>query len=357
MLVWLLQFHKQVRIERLAACFPIPILYESRRRHIQRFLTLPQLSIPLLWFPLIKRIILTQIQPRTQVIVALDRTQWKENNLFVVSVIWNKRAWPIYWQFLEHRGSSNLAKQKALLRPVLRLLKGYKIVVIGDREFRSIELAYWLKQKKVYFALRQKQGSYIKLKGQKYQKLSELGLAPGMKLFLTGVKFTKKKGFGQFFLAACWKRKYRGKSQDEGWYILTNLNSLDAALKVYKARSGIEAMFKDCKSGGYNLEGSNASVERLTNLVLLIAIAYTCAGLQGQAIKSSGQQKYIGRLKELKRLQQRHSNFWIGLYGQMWIAALESCSDWVRNLMIIRPNKRTFFQKGLRAMTVIQVAF
>jgi hypothetical protein len=29
---------------------------------------------------------------------------------------------------------------------------------------------------------------------------------------------------------------------------------LDAALKVYKARSGIEAMFKDCKSGGYNLE-------------------------------------------------------------------------------------------------------
>lgn len=357
MLVWLLQFHKQVRIERLAACFPIPILYESRRRHIQRFLTLPQLSIPLLWFPLIKRIILTQIQPRTQVIVALDRTQWKENNLFVVSVIWNKRAWPIYWQFLEHRGSSNLAKQKALLRPVLRLLKGYKIVVIGDREFRSIELAYWLKQKKVYFALRQKQGSYIKLKGQKYQKLSELGLAPGMKLFLTGVKFTKKKGFGQFFLAACWKRKYRGKSQDEGWYILTNLNSLDAALKVYKARSGIEAMFKDCKSGGYNLEGSNASVERLTNLVLLIAIAYTCAGLQGQAIKSSGQQKYIGRLKELKRLQQRHSNFWIGLYGQMWIAALESCSDWVRNLMIIRPNKRTFFQKGLRAMTVIQAAF
>ena len=50
----------------------------------------------------------------------------------------------------------------------------------------------------------------------------------------------------------------QGKDQDEVWYILTNLNSLDAALKVYKARSGIEAMFKDCKSGGYNLEGSKA---------------------------------------------------------------------------------------------------
>jgi hypothetical protein len=357
MLVWLLQFHKQVRIERLAAYLPLPILYESRRRHVQRFLILPLLSIPLLWFPVIKNILLTQIQPGNQVIVALDRTQWKQNNLFVASVIWDKRAWPIYWQFMEHSGSSNLAQQQALLRPVLRLLKSYEIVVIGDREFRSVELAYWLKQKKVYFALRQKQGSYIKQKGQEYQKLSGLGLAPGMKLFLTGVKFTKKKGFGQFSLAAYWKRKYRGKGSNEGWYILTNLKSLEEALKVYQARSGIEAMFKDCKSGGYNLEDSKACVERLTSLVLLIALAYTCAGLRGQAIKYKGQQKYIGRLKELKRLQRRHSNFWIGLYGQMWIAALESCSDWVKNLMIIRPNKRTFFQKGLRAMAVIQTAF
>jgi len=79
------------------------------------------------------------------------------------------------------------------------------------------------------------------------------------------VKFTKKKGFGQFSLAAYWKRKYRGKCPNQGWYILTNLKSLEAAINVYKARSGIEAMFKDCKSGGYNLEESKAGVERLTN--------------------------------------------------------------------------------------------
>ena len=175
MLVWLLQFHKQIRIERLAACVPLPILYESRRRHVQRFLVLPQLSIPLLWFPLIKSILLTQIQPGYQVIVPLDRTQWKQN--------------------------------------------------------------------------------------------------------------------------------------------------------------------------------------KLTNLVLLIAIAYTCAGLQGQVIKSKGQQKYVGRLKELNRMTRRHSNFWVGLYGQMWIAALETCSDWVKNLMLIRPSKRKFFQRGLMAMAVIQTAF
>jgi len=36
--VWLLQVHKNVKIERLAAHFPLPIKYESRRRHLQRFL-------------------------------------------------------------------------------------------------------------------------------------------------------------------------------------------------------------------------------------------------------------------------------------------------------------------------------
>ncbi|MFM2315188.1 MAG: hypothetical protein RLZZ04_4464 [Cyanobacteriota bacterium] len=36
-------------------------------------------------------------------------------------------------------------------------------------------------------------------------------------------------------------------------------------------------MFKDCKTGGYNLEQCQGKDERLLSLILLIAIAYTCA--------------------------------------------------------------------------------
>lgn len=355
-LVWLLQFQKQVRIERLAACLPLPILFESRRRHLQRFLILPQLSVALLWLPLIKGIIRTQIKSGNQMIVTLDRTQWQTNNLFMVSVIWSKRAWPVYWQFISKKGSSNLDQQKAILRPVLRLLKSYRIVVVGDREFHSVKLAAWLEEQKVYFALRQKKATYIKLQGQDYQQLSQMGLTSGSKLFLTGVNFTKDNGFGQFNLAAHWQNSSK-KTLDEGWYILTNLDSLDAALNAYKARSGIEAMFKDCKSGGYNLEECKASQERLNRIVLLIAIAYTCAGLAGQKIKRQGQQKYVNRLQELHRVERRHSSFWVGLYGQMWVAGWEFCEDWVRKIMRIRRNKLPFYQRGMRAMSLIQQAF
>ena len=54
LLVLLLQAHRQVKLSVLASVFPQLIQYQSRKRSLQRFLLLPQLSAKLLWFPLIK---------------------------------------------------------------------------------------------------------------------------------------------------------------------------------------------------------------------------------------------------------------------------------------------------------------
>jgi hypothetical protein len=113
------------------------------------------------------------------------------HNLFLVAVIIDRRALPIYWQFLEKLGASNLAEQQALLRPVLKLLKKYELVVLGDREFHSVTLAAWLKNQQVYFVFRQKKDTNIKFPRQAYQQLNYFGYSPGMKLFLTGIKCSK----------------------------------------------------------------------------------------------------------------------------------------------------------------------
>ena len=183
-----------------------------------------------------------------------------------------------------------------------------------------------------------------------------MGLVPGISFFLTGIQATKQKGFAKFNLAGYYKRKYRGKLEPAGWFLLTNLESLTDAIKAFKLRSGIEAMFKDCKTGGYHLESTYAHGQRLIALILLIAIAYTCAILAGRNSRSLGLQKYIGRLKELKRLQRRHSAFWIGLYGQLWVGAMEFWADLAHEFMRLKPSKLTYFQKGLRAMHFIQSA-
>ena len=70
-------------------------------------------------------------------------------------------------------------------------------------------------------------------------------------------------------------------------------------------------------------ENSHANNERLKNLILVIAIAYSCAVIQGQKIKQMEIKKYTGRLAECKRAYRRHSSFWIGLSCQSWVVGME----------------------------------
>lgn len=353
-LVWLLQVHRQVRIERLASSFPYPIKCESRRKKIQRFLISSNLSLSLLWFPLIKKIISTQFKKGDRLIVTIDRTQWKDNNISMASVIWKKRALPIYWLLLSKKGSSNFYEQVATIRPVLRLLKEYKVVVIGDREYRSTTLALWLSKKKVDFILRLNKNTKIRPRYKKYQSLDSLDIKPGDKVLYKRVLVTEEKRQDRFNVVVYWRRKYKNKQLPSPWYLLTNLENKEEIIKTFASRGGIEAMFRDCKSGGYNLEGSSANAQRLTNLVLLIALAYTASCLAGLKIRNTGYAEYINRLKLEDKNRPRHSYFWTGLYGTTWILSMDICWRWVEKLMLTATNKLPFYQKGLRAMKHIQ---
>jgi hypothetical protein len=190
-------------------------------------------------------------------------------------------------------------------------------------------------------------------KRQPFQALSSIPVKPGIPLFYPLINLTQNKGFSRFNLVASWKSKYKDKQEDEPWYLLTLLPDLKSANKIYGQRYGIEAMFKDCKTGRYNLEGSQASPDKLIVLMILIALAMTCAGLQGKRTKIQGQKKYVGRPQETGRTRRRHSNFWIGLYGENWLIAFDSCQEWVESMLSFVRNKKSFYQKGLRAMKLI----
>jgi hypothetical protein len=354
MLVWLLQTQKQVRLERLAATLPLPIQHNSRRRHLQRFLTLKNFSVVLLWFPVIQAILYRQIKLGSQLVLAMDRTQWTGNNVLMVSVIYQKRAWPIFWVLLDKKGASNLAEQQQVLRPVIRLLKAYKLVIIGDREFHGIELASWLHRQQVSFVFRQKADTTFRQNRREFQPLNTIPIYPGLRQFYLDINLTQKRGFGRFNLAVYWKRKYRGQQADEAWYLLTNLPELETAVKIYGQRFGIEAMFKDCKTGGYNLSGSQANSEKLTRLILVIALAMTSAWLHGQRTQLQRQAEYVCRPQEQGRTRRRHSDFWLGLYGHNWIVTFQMCPGWVEELIGSVRNKQPFYQTGLRAITLIQ---
>ena len=204
----------------------------------------------------------------------------------MISIISDQRAIPVYFEFLSKLGSSNFDEQKNFISQILSLFKEYKVILLGDREFCSIKLANWVRDQGLMFCLRLKKNEFVEVENGIMEELNNLGLKPGISFFLEGIKVTKTKRIGGFNLAGKWKRKVGGTAPKEGWFILTNLDNLELAIASYKKRFGIEEMFRDFKSGGYNMEDSNVRGERLISLILLIAFAYSSATFKGQSIKS-----------------------------------------------------------------------
>ncbi|NEQ62780.1 MAG: IS4 family transposase, partial [Moorea sp. SIO4A1] len=133
----LLHSIKKVSLEKLANALPLPIKFESRRKRIQRFLSLPNLTIEEVWFPIVEELLKTYFNSETLIYLAIDRTNWGHINLIMVSLIWDKRGFPIYFTLLPKLGSSNLTEQKSVLSKVIPIFKNYKICLLGDREFCS----------------------------------------------------------------------------------------------------------------------------------------------------------------------------------------------------------------------------
>ena len=273
----------------------------------------------------------------------------------MVTIVWGTHALPLYWDLLNHEGNSSLLTQKRLLKIALKVLNPYPVLVIGDREFHSPKLAQWLDERGVAFALRQKKDLHFQVADDEaYQILNHQGFKPGMSKFYTGVKCNKGDGLGPFNIAVYWKRKYRNKGPKEPWYVLTNLPSLKQALTVYRCRWGIEQFFKDCKTGGYNLESTRVNDKRFLALVMVIVIAYSLATVAGQHMKELQVEEYAGRLQSHHDKTPRHSDFGYALYGQRWIYGMNIWHEQAVSLMALKPHKRLYFQRGLFALSLMQ---
>lgn len=307
-----------------------------------------------LWLGLFACFVSSQnITANSTLYIAIDRTTWGHINLLMVSLVWRKRGIPIYWQRLEKLGNSNLTAQQQVLRKALRALSAYNVVVLGDREFCSVDLAKWLGQQQAYFCLRQKKSTQIQSDGEEWIALGQLGLTPGTRCFFNQITVTESKGFGPVQVAGKWKRRYDGFAPDEPWFILTNLDTLEAAILAYQKRFSIEEMFRDLKSGGYSLENTCVDGKRFMTTVLLIAIAYLCSTFQGQRLKQKALQKYIARPETTGRTHKRHSAFYVGLNAYRWGPIWLRCQPQIQALLRLDRNKIEYHLRGFRAIDAV----
>ena len=268
----------------------------------------------------------------------------------MVSLIYRNRAVPIYFQLLDKLGSSNYDEQISFLAPVLTLLKDYTIVLLGDREFCSVDLAKWLEQRQVSMAVRLKKNEYIELSEQESTPLSELDIQPGERRWLKQVKVTKTKGFGPINVAARHKRNYGSHVTKETWYIMSNMTDMEDVLTAYSYRMGIEQLFRDWKKGGYNMEDTKLSGQRFIGMMLLVCLAHHIAMIKGEKIQHQNIHQYVARPKELGRKHRRHSAFAMGMVAEAIAFFSSSIWDLTSQYIALNPAKRPFYVKGMRAL-------
>lgn len=130
---------KKSASEKLALALPLPILFESRRKKLQRFLSLPILDVEKLWFPIINSWLAENFTFNQVLYLAIDRTSWTRINLMMVSIIYDNRAIPVYFELLPKLDSSNFTEQTKVFSKILPLFNKYRPIVLGDREFCSIK--------------------------------------------------------------------------------------------------------------------------------------------------------------------------------------------------------------------------
>ena len=116
-------------------------------------------------------------------------------------------------------------------------------------------------------------------------------------------------------------------------------------------------MFRDFKSGGYNLEGSQLASQHLSKLIIVIAIAYTSATVQGKEIKDMGIQKYVTRPEKRYKGQRRHSSFYVGQHLYYWLGVHQMFQKGIQELMQFSRYRLKDYIKGQRAMELALSTF
>jgi hypothetical protein len=202
--------------------------------------------------------------------LVIDRTDISDTHwLLFVGLAYRGRTFPLVWQVLPGKGSTNFRQQTALLKAIVPLIDdSCPVVLLGDREFRSTALMGFCCRRGWQFRLRLKCDTWIRANRRWFQ-LRDISLQPGERRYYKNVYITRNRR-GPFHLAV-----YREKGSDDPWYIATGTTASAKTLMEFKKRFYVEAMFSDFKSRGFDIERTRIqNPERIDRLLLVVVTAY-----------------------------------------------------------------------------------
>jgi hypothetical protein len=273
-LVWMLGglfLSRSVQLNLIARKIPVRAKKLSTVKRFSRFLDNPAVKTRAGYDPFARWIMLSAASGGALHLL-IDSTKIAfDFRLILVSVAYRRRSLPLGWVWVKQTsGHRTTWMQVGLLQTVKVMLPaGLQVSLVGDCEFSRCPLIAQLRAWGWDYALREMDFQSVWWQGNGvWQRLDSLLTRPGCR-WLGWVVFTHMHE-QLTHLVVYWR-----KGEPQPWYLATNQRSVTAAVRLYRRRMWIEALFADLKRHGFDLEGSHLrSALRLGRLTLLVCLLY-----------------------------------------------------------------------------------
>ncbi len=247
---------------------------DMRYQWISRLLGNPLIDTDAVMAPFAREVLARAGAQASTPVLIIDQSQVNAaHQMVMVSLRVGGRALPLAWRVKKTQGAIGFAEQREALQAVARLLPaGVRPTLMGDRFYGSPALIAWCREQDWGWRLRLKQDLLVFEAGGE-TTLAEC-FARGEHL-LRDIELTEQRVRTNVSMV-------HEAGHPEPWIIaLSQTPSVHTAFD-YGLRWGIEAMFSDFKTRGFNLEDSQiARTDRLDRLVLVLALALHWAGSTG----------------------------------------------------------------------------
>lgn len=260
-----------VSFHKLAIAFDTESKSDSSLRRIQRFISGFELCNDL-----IARIIFSLLPEKTNLILVIDRTNWKfgnqDINIFMLGIAYRGITFPLLFSFLNKKGNSNSEERIRLITRFINLFgKDCIDYITADREFVGEKWIAFLNENHIHYYIRIRNNFKIFLP-RKSETVCVSWLFQGLKM--NEIKYYEHivEIKGQYCYLSATMGKSEGKPE---LVIIISYNRDHEAMLKYKQRWQIECFFKALKSSGFDLENTHLKdLKRLEKLICLVMLAF-----------------------------------------------------------------------------------
>lgn len=256
---------------------------ETRYRYINRWLANKKIDPVKVISGFLPDIFKAMYSAKETAILIMDQTKISDGfECLMISVRAGERALPVCWRVIETKGPIGLKIQIELLQTTLKLIpERMQVLLAADRFYGSHNLIQFCQTHGWKYRIRLRNNFVLNHDG------GEIRTGELLSMGLGGVEQAELSTSGIFTSIGALQEK----GYEDPWIIAMDCKPTLGRVKDYDLRWGIEPMFSDFKTRGFQITKTQLKhADRIERLILVLAIAYFWAVSTGMLDEKEPQQ-------------------------------------------------------------------